>query len=186
MTSDSYKLLPKLLKHCVVAIYRTGKVRGASDDERWVGAWNMARSRLTQLGLLAVGSSVGPISGLALTSSGMKREAAHQMEGPEKSAVFDYRVRVLFEADTGKSLEGSDAVEIDSEESDFDMASGDKTGSEVADVVGSPTGAAAVRQQLVSEKNSKLKKKQQKSVLDVTSRSRKTTKTPRARKARRG
>lgn len=86
--------IPNLVKHCVVAIVKGGTVQGSLKD-KFLGAWNIARSRLVEYGFLRSGSETGPASKIKLTAKGEKREREHTSEGRMKSRQFDQWWREL-------------------------------------------------------------------------------------------
>lgn len=100
MPAKDYKRLSSLLKHCTVAIFKTAKgLNGNTEEERWVGAWNIARARLTQLGYMVSGSEVGPASSIKFTNRGAGKSTAHSLEGKRKDGFFNARIPILLKAE---------------------------------------------------------------------------------------
>lgn len=101
MPFEDYTKLSSLLKHCTVAVYRSGNVVGATPNERWVGAWNIARARLTQLGFLRPGSETGPAATIKHTNKGAGKSTKHSAEGEAKNRFFDSKIPILMANDEG-------------------------------------------------------------------------------------
>ncbi len=83
--------IPNLVKHNTVAIWRAGKIDGSSAKERFISAWNIARSRLVEYGYLIKGSEKGKAEDIRLTTKGMVRNRKHSREpdSKAKSGLFD-------------------------------------------------------------------------------------------------
>lgn len=113
-TSD----VPHLLKHCTIAIWRDGKISGGK-QERFVSAWNIARSRLVEYGYLTKGSETGTTARIHLTSKGVQRESFHSREpgGKTKSMLFDQMFRwVEVAQDTKKDDDAPSREEVETGE----------------------------------------------------------------------
>ena len=83
--------VPDLVKHTTLAIWKHGGLSGQGAQERFVSAWNIARSRLVEYGYLQAGSEVEGIPKIKLTPKGVIRESLHRREpgGGLKSLAFD-------------------------------------------------------------------------------------------------
>jgi hypothetical protein len=83
--------VPLLVKHMTMAILRKGGIDGGTQKEQFISAWNIARARLTQYGMLSQGSDKGPASNIRLASRGIKRETEHRRETgrSSKEQMFD-------------------------------------------------------------------------------------------------
>jgi hypothetical protein len=105
------KSVPNLVKHCTIAIWRDGGISGGK-QERFVSAWNIARSRLVEYGFLQKGSETGPAEKVKLTSKGSKRESFHSREpgGKTKSLLFDQMFRWIEVAEESKKEVGVESV----------------------------------------------------------------------------
>lgn len=84
--------LPTILKHCVMAVIRDGKVKGPM-KKKFEGAMDICRANLARHGYLTAGSATGPLEKVKLTGKGEVRERHHKHgEGratTEKTAAFD-------------------------------------------------------------------------------------------------
>lgn len=82
--------IPVIVKHCALAVFRTGDMAGTK-LEQLRGAFAVARSRLTQYGFLMEGSQKGGTEAIKLTAKGHKREAVHKREkfGHIKTIIWD-------------------------------------------------------------------------------------------------
>jgi len=90
--------VPVIVKHCTVAIFTEGRgIRGSTKSERFEGALQIARARLTEYGFLARGSETGDPNRITLTAKGRKREAVHKREvaGKRKDALFDRMWKII-------------------------------------------------------------------------------------------
>lgn len=98
--------VPLLVKHMTMAIFEKGGIEGGTQKEKFISAWNIARARLTQYGMLAHGSDKGPASNISLTGKGTKREVVHQRETgrSNKEQMFDRLFSVLED----KEIKGRD------------------------------------------------------------------------------
>ncbi len=112
--AKDYKSVPDLLKHCTVAVYKSGKVKGGSDAERWQGAWRIARAHLTKYGYLQPGSEEGPVTEIRFTHKGAGKTRPHTQEGAAKNKLFDSKAHLLEQIDNPKKPEGlkSDSQEV--------------------------------------------------------------------------
>jgi len=84
--------VPVLVKHCALAIFKgKGRIKGGTRKERFISAWNIARSRLVEQGYLVKGSEIGPHGTIRLTAKGQQRNQEHKSEqgGSTKSREFD-------------------------------------------------------------------------------------------------
>lgn len=93
--------VPLLVKHMTMAILKKGGIEGGTQKERFISAWNIARFRLTQYGMLTSGSDKGPASNISLTGRGAKREVEHRREvgRSDKEQMFDSLFSVLEDKD---------------------------------------------------------------------------------------
>lgn len=98
--------VPHLLKHCTLAIYNSGDISGGK-REKFVSAWNIARSRLVEYGYLAKGSEKADAGKIKLTSKGTQRENVHAHEpgGKAKSEMFDAMFKWIELAQEAKAQE---------------------------------------------------------------------------------
>lgn len=89
-------LIPIILKHCVLAIFKSGDLRGKA-VERFEQAWKIGRSQLTKYGYLSEGSEEGPVLMIRLTGKGKRREQDHARErgGSRKTSEFDKLYKTL-------------------------------------------------------------------------------------------
>jgi hypothetical protein len=99
--------VPLLVKHMTMAILKKGGIDGGTQKEQFISAWNIARARLTQYGMLKGGSDKGPASTIVLTGRGEKREVVHRRESgrSNKEQMFDSLFSVLQD----EELKGRDA-----------------------------------------------------------------------------
>lgn len=83
--------LPKILKHCTVAIYSGGSIKATDSRDRFQQAFLMARASLTKYGYLSSGSATGSVEKIHLTAKGVLRESKHSRErgGYGKTMMFD-------------------------------------------------------------------------------------------------
>lgn len=80
--------IPVIVKHCTIAIYRTGKIQATSRKDRFTQCLKIARSRLAQYGFVILnGDNV--TDAIGLTGKGRRGEAKHQSEGRSKTVLFD-------------------------------------------------------------------------------------------------
>lgn len=95
--------VPSLVKHMTVAIYNKGGIDGGTKKERFISAWKIARSRLTDYGFLVEGSQEGKSSNIKLTSKGRQRESYHAREGDAaiKDAAFDKMYKWIEDTEIG-------------------------------------------------------------------------------------
>lgn len=84
MPTTQFAEIPNLVKHCTVAIFRSGDIKG-STLEKFRSCYSIAKARLTQYGFLSSGAGDPPL----LTRKGFVRERQHSREGGHKSAFFD-------------------------------------------------------------------------------------------------
>lgn len=98
--ATSYKLLPSLVKHMTVAIYRAKRVRGATWEERYYNSWVIARTRLVEYGYLKPGSESGPVTNVIATAKGAGKSRVHNNDGETaKTATFDKLAWILEQRD---------------------------------------------------------------------------------------
>jgi len=84
------KPIPVLVKHCALAIYKSGYCKG-TEVERVQQAFDIAVGRLAQYKFLwKLGEKASPVN-ILLTAKGRRAEAEHQREadGPPKTAEWD-------------------------------------------------------------------------------------------------
>ena len=83
--------VPIIVKHTALAIYKKGGIDGSTDKEKFRSAWNIARARLTEYGILIKGSEEGPGSRIRLTGKGRSLNALHARESDKagKNIAFD-------------------------------------------------------------------------------------------------
>lgn len=101
--------IPVLVKHCALAIFKSGDVKGSVMDKT-LGAFDIARHRLTEYGFLKKGSEVGDPSKIKLTSKGFQAESKHQREGAAgkaKTREWDKLYRVISEAEEESTDDGA-------------------------------------------------------------------------------
>jgi hypothetical protein len=100
--------LPVLVKHCALAIYKSGDVRG-SGIEKTLGALDIARHRLTEYGFLKSGSEAGEPSKIRLTAKGLKAEARHLREvgSRPKTRAWDKLYRLTMVAEEEEAADGA-------------------------------------------------------------------------------
>jgi len=92
--------IPILVKHCALAIYEDGYVKG-SKIHRVLHSFNIARGRLTEYGFLKAGSDAGPAANIELTAKGLKSESKHKRELGSKHATKKWdRLYALLEETT--------------------------------------------------------------------------------------
>jgi hypothetical protein len=104
MAREDYTRLSKLLKHCTVAVFKNANVIGNTVEERWLGAWNIARARLTQLGFLAPGSETGPAATIRHTHKGAGKSTKHSAEGAAKNRFFNSKIWILQKNEEGAKI----------------------------------------------------------------------------------
>lgn len=73
------KQIPVLVKHCALAIYKSGDIAGTG-AVKVQGALNVAVSRLTEYGFLWKNSGKVSPEKIKLTAKGMRAEARHRRE----------------------------------------------------------------------------------------------------------
>jgi hypothetical protein len=103
--------VPVLVKHCALAIYRSGDVKG-SVFQKIYQAMLIARSRLTEYGFLLRGSELGGVETIKLASKGLRREVEHLREsgGRPKTELWD-KLYALIEGHPLEELLGKDEEE---------------------------------------------------------------------------
>jgi hypothetical protein len=119
MVKKKPPVMPILVKHCALAIYRSGDIKGTI-LQKVHQALLIARARLTEYGFLSKGSEKGGIETIKLTGKGLRREAYHQREkgGVEKTALWDQLYQLLEGASPEELLrEGEDIPGAPSNES---------------------------------------------------------------------
>jgi len=82
--------IPILVRHVALAIYKSGDVRGASTLEKAIGAFDIARHRLTEYGFLRKGSEKGKPSKIKMTVKGHKADAKHRSEVGSKTKTKEW------------------------------------------------------------------------------------------------
>jgi hypothetical protein len=100
--------VPTLLKHNTLAIWRKGDVDGGSVRERFVSAWNIARSRLVEYGYLIKGSEKSKAEDIRMTTKGAVRNRKHSREpdSKAKSNLFDKMYPWINLAETAAGAQG--------------------------------------------------------------------------------
>ena len=78
--------LPALLRHMTMAIFEN---LSGSQRKRFLSAFEISRSRLTEWGYLTPPSKSGPLEGITLTSKGIKQNRKHLNEGRKKNMAFE-------------------------------------------------------------------------------------------------
>jgi hypothetical protein len=106
--------IPILVKHCALAIYKSGDVKG-SILQKVYQSLLIARSRLTEYGYLKKGSEKGGVETIKLTGKGQRRESFHQREkgGVEKTALWDQLYLLLEGATHGEVLKAAEIATED-------------------------------------------------------------------------
>lgn len=104
-------VLPELLKHMALAIYRKGYVRGTK-LQQLIESLNIARGQLAAWGYLTPGSAKGPLTNIKQTGAGAARSAKHRKEkgGALKTATFDHLYAPIFEAYEQKRTQESEML----------------------------------------------------------------------------
>ena len=101
--------IPVLVKHVALAVYKSGDVKGSNTLEKVLGAFDIARHRLTEYGFLKKGSEKGDPSKIKLTAKGHKAESKHRREvgGQVKTKEWDKLYSLIAEAEEEPEDDGS-------------------------------------------------------------------------------